>query len=153
MVPEIICVAGFIYSLFPRSINRSTMCSLTLDFLPQSNWFASHVSHSHCRSWNHRRFNSLFSKPFCFSQTGPYHYNSRSKSSSPASGASGKAAGVIARGWTGSATASLESLSFQLHQELAHQHGGAEKWGYRSCRALAVTAGNKTDDSPDIRWG
>jgi len=70
----------------------------------------------------------------------------------PASGASGKAAGFIARNWTGSATASLEDLSFRLYKELAQQYGGAEKWGYRQCRVLAVVGGKASGHSEDIRW-
>jgi glycine/D-amino acid oxidase-like deaminating enzyme len=73
--------------------------------------------------------------------------------SRPISGASGKAAGFLSRNWTGSSTASLEALSFRLHGELAQQYGGAEKWGYRKCRVLAVEAGNKTGDSPGVVWG
>lgn len=64
----------------------------------------------------------------------------------PASGASGKAGGFIARNWAGSATASLAELSFGLHDELAQRHGGAEKWGYRRCRAVSVTGRNARGD-------
>ena len=60
----------------------------------------------------------------------------------PASGASGKAGGFIARNWAGAATASLAELSFRLHDELAQQHGGAENWGYRRCRAVSVVGRN-----------
>src|SRR6266516_2015707 len=62
--------------------------------------------------------------------------------SPPASGASGKAGGFIARNWVGSATTSLEDLSFRLHEELAQEYGGDVNWGYRRCRALHVVAGN-----------
>jgi glycine/D-amino acid oxidase-like deaminating enzyme len=71
----------------------------------------------------------------------------------PASGASGKAAGILSRNWTGIATASLEALSFRLHKDLAQQYGGAEKWGYRPCEILAVEVGNKGADSPEVDWG
>src|SRR5436190_23625356 len=56
--------------------------------------------------------------------------------SPPASGASGKAGGLIAPRWVESPTASLEKLSFRLHQELADLYGGWEQWGYRRCRLL-----------------
>lgn len=71
----------------------------------------------------------------------------------PASGASGKAAGIVSRNWTGEATASLEALSFHLHKDLAQQYGGAEKWGYRPCEVLAVQVGDKRVDSPEVDWG
>jgi len=72
--------------------------------------------------------------------------------SPPASGASGKAAGFIAQNWTGSACASLEDLSFRLYRELAQQYGGAEKWGYRQCRVLAVVGGKAGVHSEDLGW-
>jgi glycine/D-amino acid oxidase-like deaminating enzyme len=73
--------------------------------------------------------------------------------SPPASGASGKAAGFLSRKWTGSATAPLEELSFQLHKELAQQYGGEQKWGYRPCRVLAVTGGEGgASSSPNLQW-
>lgn len=72
--------------------------------------------------------------------------------SPPASGASGKAAGFIARNWTGSATTSLEDLSFRLHKELAQQYGGDEKWGYRPCRVLSVVGAKAGGHSEDLRW-
>jgi len=73
--------------------------------------------------------------------------------SPPASGASGKAAGFLARNWTGSATASLEDLSFRLYKELAEQYQGTEKWGYRQCQVLAVTGGEDRRPWEDLRWG
>ncbi|KAF2859201.1 oxidoreductase [Piedraia hortae CBS 480.64] len=45
-----------------------------------------------------------------------------------AGGASGKAGGLLAK-WA--YPASLAQLSFDLHAELANQHDGASKWGYR----------------------
>jgi glycine/D-amino acid oxidase-like deaminating enzyme len=72
----------------------------------------------------------------------------------PASGASGKAAGFLSHCWTGSASASLENLSFRLYKELAQECSGAEKWGYRPCRVLAVVGGRRLEgDSEDLRWG
>jgi glycine/D-amino acid oxidase-like deaminating enzyme len=72
----------------------------------------------------------------------------------PASGASGKAAGFLSRCWTASATSSLEDLSFRLYKELAQEYSGAEKWGYRPCRVLAVVGGKfKEGGSEDLSWG
>lgn len=56
----------------------------------------------------------------------------------PASGASGKSGGFIARDWAGTATSGLAELSFRLHSELAELHHGNERWGYRRCRAVGV---------------
>lgn len=67
--------------------------------------------------------------------------------SPPASGASGKAGGFIARNWVGSATSSLEDLSFRLHEELALHYGGDERWGYRRCRILHVVGGNGSESA------
>jgi len=60
----------------------------------------------------------------------------------PASGASGASGGFIARDWAGSTTADLAELSFRLHSELAEEHNGAEKWGYRRARAVGVVGRN-----------
>ena len=62
--------------------------------------------------------------------------------SAPASGASGKSGGFIARNWAGPASASLAELSFRLHHVLAREHDGAEKWGYRRCRAVSIVGVN-----------
>jgi len=56
----------------------------------------------------------------------------------PASGASGKSGGFIARNWASGSTASLADLSFRLHDDLAAQWGGSEKWGYRRAKAVSV---------------
>ncbi|KZT25072.1 FAD dependent oxidoreductase-like protein superfamily [Neolentinus lepideus HHB14362 ss-1] len=52
--------------------------------------------------------------------------------SSPAlfASASGKAAGFLAADWFAASSASLGRLSFDLHKQLAEEHGGREKWGY-----------------------
>ena len=52
-----------------------------------------------------------------------------------ASGASGKAGGLLAR-WAFPRT--IAPLSFRLHAELAATHGGAAAWGYRRCTAAQV---------------
>jgi len=65
----------------------------------------------------------------------------------PASGASGKSGGFIARDWAGAATADLAELSFRLHDELAETHNGAERWGYRRCRAVGLVGRNASRDT------
>ncbi|KAI0396551.1 FAD dependent oxidoreductase [Xylariaceae sp. FL0594] len=52
-----------------------------------------------------------------------------------AGGASGKAGGLLAL-WA--FPQSIVPLSFRLHDELAREHGGAERWGYRRCWASQV---------------
>lgn len=62
-------------------------------------------------------------------------------STSIAAAASGKAGGLLAdKGWHGSATASLAELSFNLHEQLAKEHGGVEKWGYRRLDVVGLQA-------------
>ncbi|PHH83302.1 hypothetical protein CDD82_2272 [Ophiocordyceps australis] len=55
-----------------------------------------------------------------------------------AAGASGKAGGLLAR-WA--YPASLVPLSFNLHAQLAAQHNGAQRWGYRhlTCGSLEAS--------------
>lgn len=55
-----------------------------------------------------------------------------------ASGASGKAGGLLAL-WA--YPSCLVPLSYRLHRELATEHNGAERWGYRrlGCGSLAAT--------------
>ncbi|BGP52424.1 hypothetical protein JCM10450v2_008402 [Rhodotorula kratochvilovae] len=57
-----------------------------------------------------------------------------------AAGASGKAGGLLALDWHGSATASLAALSYALHAALAAEFDGAAKWGYRQLDTLSVSA-------------
>lgn len=52
-----------------------------------------------------------------------------------AGGASGKAGGLLAL-WA--FPSNIVPLSFQLHDELAKEHGGAARWGYRRCYASQV---------------
>lgn len=58
--------------------------------------------------------------------------------SSLAPGASGKSGGFLAKDWHGPATASIADLSFRLHRELAEEHGGRDKWGYREVETLSL---------------
>ncbi|KAI1078154.1 FAD dependent oxidoreductase [Whalleya microplaca] len=52
-----------------------------------------------------------------------------------AGGASGKAGGLLAL-WA--FPPNIVPLSFRLHDELAKEHGGAQRWGYRRCFASQV---------------
>ncbi|KKY30333.1 putative oxidoreductase [Diaporthe ampelina] len=52
-----------------------------------------------------------------------------------AGGSSGKAGGLLAR-WA--FPSNIVPLSFRLHDELAREHGGAARWGYRRCYASQV---------------
>jgi glycine/D-amino acid oxidase-like deaminating enzyme len=61
----------------------------------------------------------------------------------PASGASGKSGGFIARNWAGPSTSSLADLSFRLHSD---DHDGASKRGYRQARAVGVVGKNAGGD-------
>ncbi|KAF3213384.1 hypothetical protein TWF106_009511 [Orbilia oligospora] len=61
------------------------------------------------------------------------------EASSIASGASGKAGGLLALDWHGNDTASLARLSYQLHASLAEQFNGRERWGYRELTTLEIS--------------
>ncbi|KAK4155951.1 FAD dependent oxidoreductase [Chaetomidium leptoderma] len=60
-----------------------------------------------------------------------------------ASGASGKAGGLLAL-WA--YPACLVPLSYRLHRELAVEHNGAERWGYRRLGCGSLAAIVKTSD-------
>ncbi|KAJ1711966.1 FAD dependent oxidoreductase superfamily [Aspergillus flavus] len=53
------------------------------------------------------------------------------------SSASGYAAGFLAKDWFGPDVASLGELSFGLHERLAIEYGGVERWGYMKGMALS----------------
>jgi glycine/D-amino acid oxidase-like deaminating enzyme len=57
------------------------------------------------------------------------------EASSIAGGASGKAGGLLGL-WA--YPSSLVPLSYRLHKELADEHGGAERWGYRAVHCAQV---------------
>ena len=57
-----------------------------------------------------------------------------------ASGASGKAGGLLAL-WA--YPACIVPLSFKLHAELAKEHNGAERWGYRTLHVGSIRAKGK----------
>ncbi|KAI9043177.1 putative oxidoreductase [Aspergillus affinis] len=60
-------------------------------------------------------------------------------------GASGYAAGFLAKDWFTPSLAPLGELSFNLHESLAAENGGAEKWGYMkgTAMSLAPSMGSK----------
>ncbi|KAK7749501.1 hypothetical protein SLS53_000076 [Cytospora paraplurivora] len=66
------------------------------------------------------------------------HHITLLEATSIAAGASGKAGGLLAL-WA--YPECLVPLSYRLHQELAEQHGGPEKWGYRrvGCGTIAAS--------------
>ncbi len=55
--------------------------------------------------------------------------------------ASGYAAGFLARDWYGPYVSSLGALSFDLHKQLAEEHGGKEKWGWSRSTGTSLTQG------------
>jgi glycine/D-amino acid oxidase-like deaminating enzyme len=55
-----------------------------------------------------------------------------------APGASGKSGGFLAEDWHGPDTADLGRLSYRLHRELAEQHGGQRRWGYREVETVSI---------------
>src|SRR5689334_4287322 len=63
------------------------------------------------------------------------------EASSIAAGASGKAGGLLGL-WA--YPQCLVPLSYRLHRELATEHGGAERWGYRRVGCGRVSAVVKT---------
>lgn len=54
--------------------------------------------------------------------------------------ASGRAGGLLALDWHHSSTESLAALSYKLHRQLAEEHGGEQRWGYRTLDTLSVSA-------------
>lgn len=67
--------------------------------------------------------------------------------------ASGFAGGFLARDWFAPSLAPLGALSFDLHRELAAEHGGDKKWGFMRGRAFSLdtvsrykTGGTRADD-------
>jgi glycine/D-amino acid oxidase-like deaminating enzyme len=54
------------------------------------------------------------------------------------SGASGYAAGFIAKDWFAPALAPLGKLSYELHKQLAAEYDGNRRWGYMPGTALSL---------------
>ncbi len=73
------------------------------------------------------------------------HHITLLEASSIAAGASGKAGGLLAL-WA--YPQELVPLSFRLHRELAEEHGGAKRWGYRQvgCGHIQAEVGQRDLD-------
>ena len=56
-----------------------------------------------------------------------------------AAGSSGKAGGLLSWDLLGNGHA-LSELSFDLHEQLANEHGGKERWGYRNVETVSIEA-------------
>ncbi|KAG9241391.1 FAD dependent oxidoreductase [Calycina marina] len=69
------------------------------------------------------------------------------EASSIAAGASGKAGGLLAL-WA--YPTSIVPLSYRLHKELADEHDGAKRWGYRTLKASSLSAKGKKYESENV---
>lgn len=65
-----------------------------------------------------------------------------------AGGASGKAGGLLAL-WA--YPSSIVPLGFRLHKELAAEHGGGERWGYRGVGCGSIEARGKALRTPSVK--
>lgn len=68
--------------------------------------------------------------------------------------ASGFAGGFLARDWFALPLAPLGALSFDLHHELAAEHGGDKKWGFMRGTAFSLdtVSRRKTDGISEDDW-
>ncbi|KAM0714430.1 hypothetical protein Q7P37_010217 [Cladosporium fusiforme] len=66
--------------------------------------------------------------------------------------ASGKAGGFLTADWFGPATASLGSLSFDLHKKLAERDHGHEKWGYSKSTGTTFFEGQSHRGQRGEQW-
>lgn len=68
--------------------------------------------------------------------------------------ASGFAGGFLARDWFAPSLAPLGALSFDLHRELAAEHGGDKKWGFMRGTAFSLdkSARGKTGGASEGDW-
>lgn len=64
-----------------------------------------------------------------------------------AGGASGKAGGLLAL-WA--YPAAIVPLSYKLHKQLADEHGGVERWGYRAVRCGQIDARGRALQGPSV---
>jgi len=67
------------------------------------------------------------------------------EATSIASGASGKAGGLLAL-WA--YPSSIVPLSYRLHAELAKEHDGAKRWGYRGLNCASIEAKGQAYEKP-----
>lgn len=65
-----------------------------------------------------------------------------------AGGSSGKAGGLLAK-WA--FPSNIVPLSFRLHDELAKEHDGAARWGYRRCYASQVECRARMPGAPGVK--
>jgi glycine/D-amino acid oxidase-like deaminating enzyme len=72
------------------------------------------------------------------------------ESQSIASGASGKSGGLLAL-WA--YPSSIVPLSYKLHAELAEEHDGAKRWGYRALHCGSLTAKGKSYETTNTDAG
>ncbi|KAI9870383.1 MAG: hypothetical protein M1830_004315, partial [Pleopsidium flavum] len=61
--------------------------------------------------------------------------------------ASGYAAGFLARDWFGPFVSSLGALSFDLHKQLADEHGGRDKWGWSPSTGTSLVDSEKAGNA------
>ena len=71
--------------------------------------------------------------------------------------ASGYAGGFVADNWFSPASASLGSLSFKLHRELAEKHNGQDLWGYTGSHVYSLSISGRgvsqsTPKTEDKDW-
>jgi glycine/D-amino acid oxidase-like deaminating enzyme len=67
-----------------------------------------------------------------------------------------QAGGFLALDWHSKETQSLAALSFKVHSDLAEQHDGATRWGFRKIETYSVSFDETRDKFrkvvPDIPW-
>ncbi|PSR93787.1 hypothetical protein PHLCEN_2v4682 [Hermanssonia centrifuga] len=65
--------------------------------------------------------------------------------------ASGKAAGFLAKDWFAPAVAPLGEFSFDLHRNLAKEHGGRDKWGWSESVSYSLDRESDVDEDDDYQ--
>ncbi len=65
--------------------------------------------------------------------------------------ASGKAAGFLAKDWFAPAVAPLGEFSFDLHRDLAKEHGGGDKWGWSESVSYSLDRERDGDEDDDYQ--
>lgn len=68
------------------------------------------------------------------------------------SSASGHAGGFLAKDWFNSSLASLGALSYNEHEKLAKENGGAEKWCYSKTVSTSLKKVNAIDGERSDDW-
>jgi glycine/D-amino acid oxidase-like deaminating enzyme len=74
-------------------------------------------------------------------------------SAEPFQGASGYAAGFLAKDWFAPALAPLGAYSFDLHRQLAAEFDGRRRWGYMPGAALSVDVTPPADSNEGTGTG